>query len=141
MTAPSDSTLPTPAPAVDVDTEAFWAATAEHRLLVPRCRECGLVFWYPRRLCPGCGADAVDLTEATGRGTLYSFTLQHRPTGAYAKSEPFVLALVELDEGPRIMTNVVTDSPATLEVGQPVEVVFHDTGEGPALYRFRPVAA
>ena len=82
----------------------------------------------------------TEWVAASGRGRVYSYTVNHRGEGAYQDSAPFVLAYVELDEGPRIMTNIVGADDADLAVGLPVEVVFHDTGEGSARPRFRPAA-
>ena len=89
---------------------------------------------------PGCSSLDTEWVAASGRGHVYSYTVNHRGGGAYQDSAPFVLAYVELDEGPRIMTNIVGADDADLAVGLPVEVVFHDTGEGSALPRFRPAA-
>jgi len=132
--------LPAPAPAVNPETREFWAATAEGRLLLKRCLDCGSVIWYPRTICPECSSMDTEWVAASGRGRVYSYTVNHRGEGAYQDSAPFVLAYVELDEGPRIMTNIVGADDADLAVGLPVEVVFHDTGEGSALPRFRPTA-
>ena len=132
--------LPAPAPAVNPETREFWAATAEGRLLLKRCLDCGSVIWYPRTICPECSSMDTEWVAASGRGRVYSYTVNHRGEGAYQDSAPFVLAYVELDEGPRIMTNIVGADDADLAVGPPVEVVFHDTGEGSALPRFRPAA-
>ena len=78
--------------------------------------------------------------EASGRGTVYSYTVNHRTEGAYKDAAPLVLAYVELEEGPRVMTNIVGAGQSEPAVGLPVQVVFHDTGEGTALPRFAPVA-
>jgi len=131
--------LPAPAPSVNPETREFWAATARGRLLLKRCLDCGSVIWYPRAICPECASLRTEWFEASGRGRVYSYTLNHRGEGAYSGAEPYVLAYVELDEGPRLMTNVV-EVGAGLAVGLPVEVVFHDTAEGTALPRFRPAA-
>jgi hypothetical protein len=130
--------LPVPVPDVTPETEAFWTATAEGTLLLPRCDRCGAVIWYPRAFCPVCASLEVSWIPASGRGTVYSFTVVRRPAPPYDRSGPFVVAYVELEEGPRILTNVVECEPDAVEIGMPVEVVFHDTGEGRALYRFRP---
>ena len=130
---------PAPAPAVNPETREYWTATAEGRLLLKRCLDCGSVIWYPRALCPDCGSLRTEWFAAAGRGTVYSYTLNHRGQGAYAQAGPYVLAYVELDEGPRMMTNIVGAQAGELAVGLPVEVVFDDTGEGSALPRFRPV--
>jgi uncharacterized protein len=137
VTTPPQS-LPAPAPAVNPETKEFWAATAQGRLLLKRCLDCGSVVWYPRVICPGCSSLRTEWFESSGRGSVYSYTLNHRGEGAYQDSGPFVLAYVELDEGPRMMTNIVDADGAELVIGLPVEVVFHDTGDGSALPRFRP---
>jgi uncharacterized protein len=135
MTTPA---LPTPAPAVNPETKEFWAATANGQLLVKRCQDCDGLIWYPRAICPHCSSLRTEWLEVSGRGSIYSYTVNHRGEGAYQGGPPFVLAYVELDEGPRMMTNIVEADPPDLAVGVPVEVVFHDTG-GAALPRFRPL--
>lgn len=133
--------LPAPASAVNPETREYWAATAQGRLLLKRCLDCGSVIWYPRAICPDCASMRTEWFQSAGRGRVYSYTLNHRGQGAYQGAEPYVLAYVELDEGPRMMTNIVGAEADGLAVGLPVEVVFHDTGDGAALPRFRPVAA
>ena len=130
--------LPAPAPAVNPETQEFWAATAQGRLLLKRCLDCGSVIWYPRALCPDCGSLRTRWQPVSGRGRVYSYTVNHRGEGPYRDCGPYVLAYVELDEGARLMTNIVDASDGELAIGLPVEVVFHDTGEGSALPRFRP---
>lgn len=130
-------TLPTPVPPVNPETKPFWDATAAGQLLLKRCTDCGTVIWYPRAICPDCHSTATEWFEASGRGRVYSYTVARRGDGAYREAAPFVLAYVELDEGPRLLTNIVDCDPETVRIDQPVEVVFHDTGEGRALVRFR----
>jgi uncharacterized protein len=141
MTTPAQPQpeLPAPPPPVNPETREYWAATHEGRLLLRRCLDCSAVIWYPRTICPECSSLRTEWFEAAGRGRVYSYTLNHRGEGAYRGLGPFVLAYVELDEGPRMMTNIVGADPAELGVGLPVEVVFHDTGAGAALPRFQPV--
>ncbi len=134
------STLPTPAPTVTQANAAFWAATAEGRFQLQRCNECDTVLWFPRRHCPSCWTENVSTFDASGKGVVYSFTVIRKGAMAYKESGPFVIAYVELAEGPRVMTNIVNCDVETVKVGMPVEVVWHDTGQGSALYRFRPVA-
>ena len=131
--------LPAPPPAVNPETKPFWDATAEGRLLLKRCLDCGSVIWYPRAICPQCASLRTEWFEAAGRGCIYSYTVNHRGEGAYQGSPPFVLAYVELAEGPRVMTNIVGAQESDLDVGLPVELVFHDTGDGAALPRFQAV--
>lgn len=135
----SDPPIPAKAPPVNLETQRFWDATARGVLLLPRCDACGFVIWYPRELCPECGANQVTWFEASGRGAIYSFTVTRKGQGSWRDASPYVFAIVELEEGPRVMTNVVDCDPEGLAIGDAVEVVFHDTGEGAALYRFRPV--
>lgn len=132
------SPLPNPAPMVTQANAEFWAATAEGRFQLQRCNECDTVLWFPRRHCPSCWTENVSTFDATGKGEIYSFTIIRKGAMAYKDSGPFVVAYVELAEGPRVMTNIVDCDVETVAVGMPVEVVFHDTGEGNALYRFRP---
>jgi uncharacterized protein len=135
----STPALPAPTPAVNPETREFWAATADGRLLVKRCQDCDSLIWYPRAICPQCSSLHTEWFGVSGRGSVYSYTVNHRGEGPYQGAAPFVLAYVELDEGPRMMTNIVEADETDLRVGLPVEVVFHDTGDGAALPRFRPL--
>lgn len=134
----STSQLPAPAPASNLETEEFWRAAAEGHLLLRKCDDCSSVIWYPRAFCPDCGSLSTSWTEASGDGVVYSFTVVHRSPGLFEQSVPYVVAYVELAEGPRVLTNVVDCDPSEVQIGQPVRVVFHDTGKGSAVYRFRP---
>jgi uncharacterized OB-fold protein len=137
----SEQRLPAPAPFVNPEVKPFWEATAQNRLLLPRCDKCQTLIWYPRPFCPRCASTSVTWIEASGRGTIYSFTVNRRGTAdlpEYRDVGAYVLAYVELEEGPRVLTNIVDCDPDSVRIGQPVEVVFHDTGQGTALPRFRP---
>jgi uncharacterized OB-fold protein len=139
----SEKVLPAPAPFVLPEVKTFWDATAEGKLLLPKCAECGTVIWFPRPFCPNCASTSVEWIQASGRGTVYSFTVNRRGVAdmsAYRNAGEYVLAYVELEEGPRMMTNIVDCDPNSVRIGQKVELVFHDTGEGTALARFRPTA-
>jgi uncharacterized OB-fold protein len=130
--------LPTPAPVVTPETRPYWEGAAEGRLMLQRCANCTSVVWYPRGLCPKCGRLSLDWFTATGNGTVYSYTVNRRGAGDYARRAPFVLAYVELEEGPRVLTNVVNCDPESVRIGDPVRAVFHPTGAGSALVRFEP---
>ena len=134
------SNLPTNAPPVTNETKEFWDATARGVFLLQRCDDCGVVIWYPRFLCPDCHRTNTSWFEASGKGTVYSYTVPHRGPGPWREVVPFVVAYVELEEGPRLLTNLVDVEPAAVEVGMAVEVTWDDTGEGRSLYRFRPAA-
>ena len=134
------SSLPNPAPTVTSSSQAFWNATAEGRFTLQRCTSCDVVVWFPRKHCPDCWTETLSVFDASGKGTVYSFTIIRKVANDYKGAAPFVVAYVELEEGPRVMTNIVDCVPESVTVGMPVEMVFHDTGEGNALYRFRPIA-
>src|SRR5262245_36388714 len=137
----SERRLPAPVPFVNPEVKPFWEATAQGRLVLPRCQKCQTLIWYPRPFCPECASTSVTWIEASGRGTIYSFTVNRRGTAdlpEYRDVGAYVLAYVELEEGPRVITNIVDCDPDSVRIGQPVEVVFHDTGQGTALPRFRP---
>ena len=134
------STLPNPAPLVTQANNAFWDATAEGRFQLQRCNACDTVLWFPRRQCPSCWTENISTFDASGKGIIYSFAVIRKGAMLYKEAGPFVVAYVELAEGPRVMTNIVECDVDAVKVGMPVEVVWHDTGQGNALYRFRPTA-
>ena len=144
----SDHQLPAPSPTVQDDAAPFWDATADHRLVLPRCTRCSVTIWYPRGFCPACGSFDIEWIDVPGTGTVYSFSIPRRGRGAYRDAAPYVLADVELDlpetagrvhePGPRIITNIVDCDPDSVSIGDRVTVVFHDTESGHALPRFRP---
>lgn len=130
--------LPRPAPLVTVANSDFWAATAHGRFVLQRCNSCATVVWFPQRHCPTCWTEDLGTFDAVGRGKVYSFTIIRRGSGDYRNSAPFVLAYVELEEGPRVLTNIVGCEPEDVRIDMPVHLVWHDTDEGNALYRFAP---
>ena len=134
------SGLPTSQPPMTAETEPFWRGAAEGKFLLKRCDACQTVIWYPRGLCPECGSLETSWFEATGRGTIYTYTVVHKPMGPWAPHVPYVTAYVELEEGPRVMSNIVGVDHSEVEVGMAVEVTFDDAGAGVALYRFQPAA-
>lgn len=137
--SPAEGDLPTPDPRVTPETEAYWEAASEGRLLVGYCADCEEHFSYPRRHCPICFGSDVEYVEAEGTGTVHARTVVRQAGGEYGEATPYVLAYVELAEGPRLLTNVVGADPETVEVGDPVAVTFDETSGGLALPRFRPV--
>ena len=129
-----------PVPALDDDpaTRPFWSALADGRLLLERCASCQAVTWYPRGFCPRCGSTATGWTEASGRGTVYSYTVARKSFGAFAALTPYVIAYIELAEGPRILSNVVGVDPDDVAIGLEVELAIEKPEGSPAVYRFRP---
>jgi uncharacterized OB-fold protein len=135
----SGSQLPAPPPLVIPETKPFWDATKAARLVLPRCLRCSFVIWYPRQFCPECGHQTVEWFEASGHGSIYTFTIVRRGEGAYRDTPQYVLAFVELEEGPRVLTNLIDCNPEELRIGQRVQAVFCDAGDSAALLRFRPL--
>ena len=130
-----------PLPVIDPDTAPYWRAAKEHRLLLKRCSSCGKTHFYPRELCPHCHADTVDWIEARGTGSIYSFTVARRPAGpAFKPDAPYVVAIIELDEGARMMTNIVGCPPDSVKIGQRVSVVFEDVTDEISLPKFTVTA-
>jgi uncharacterized protein len=133
----STDSLPAPTPQINPETKPYWDAAKEGKFILKRCSDCNIVIWYPRGICPECWSSNTEWFDASGQGTVYTFTINHKGEGAYAKRDPFVLGYVTLAEGPTIMTNILADDLSKIEIGSPVEVVFSPTDDGEtALPRF-----
>jgi uncharacterized OB-fold protein len=127
-------------PRADADSARYWAATVEGRLELPRCGACTLVIAYPRARCPRCHAGDLTWERMAGTGSVYSFTVVHRPSElALARDVPYVVALVDLDEGARLMTNIVGCAPDRVRIGMPVRVRFERVAVRAALPLFEPI--
>lgn len=127
-----------PLPVIDPGTATFWSEAKAHRLTIPRCLDCGKHHFYPRALCPHCHSDRLEWTPVSGRGTIYSYTVARKPAGpAFAADVPYVIAIVELAEGPRMMTRLLADDIARVRIGNAVEVSFEDVTDEIALPRFK----
>jgi len=121
----------------------FWEATREGVLLVQWCTSCDRGVFYPRSFCPHCGApaSALEWRTASGRATVYAATTEHRPeaTGAtFSGGLPYVVALVDLEEGVRMLTNVIGCAPEDVRVGMPVSVTWEALSDGRQLPLFTP---
>jgi uncharacterized OB-fold protein len=126
-----------PAPVVTEDSEPFWSAARRGALVVQRCAACGRLHHPPRPMCPDCRSTAHDWIPAAGTGTVYSFALLHHPQHP-AFAYPVVAVLVDLDEGVRIVSNLIDVEPADVVIGMPVEVTFVATAEDMAVPVFKP---
>ena len=111
------------------ELEEYWEATKRGVLLVPHCNACGDAFWYPRTFCPFCHSEDISWTEATGGGSIFSFSVCYRGQGPWAEVGPYVIAYVQLDEGPLMLTNIVESDLDQLEIGQRVALILEDAGE------------
>jgi uncharacterized OB-fold protein len=126
-------------PTIEAESQPFWDAARDGRLLIHRCQACGLAHHYPRPFCPSCWSEDVVWEEASGRATLYTHSTVHMndlpPFGARV---PYVVAAVDLEEGPRVMTNIVDCDPADLRIGMAVEVAFQELTPEITAPVFRP---
>lgn len=117
----------------------FWEAARRHELLIQRCYACEHYIFYPRYNCPHCGSRELHWAKASGRGRVYTYTVARRPTHpAFADRVPYVIAIVELEEGPRMTTNIVGCDPDSVRIDMPVEVRFWDVSDEMSLVMFRP---
>ena len=128
-------TLPKPTP----ETRHYWEGCKAGELRLQRCRACNEPYFPPRPFCPLCASRDVEVFTASGRATLYSFVINHRPR-ADIGTEPHSIAVVELAEGPRMMTNVINcpQTPEALQLDMPLQVVFGDESVDIALPYFEP---
>ena len=121
-----------PAPAVDVETKPYWDAASQGKLMVKKCDTCGKAHHYPRSICPHCFSDKTKWTEASGKGTIYSYSVMRRAP------VPYAVAYVTLPEGTTMLTNLVDCDFDKLKIGQAVKLVFKPTDGGPPLPMFTP---
>ena len=138
MTTPHHE-VPFPVPKPNPTTQPFWDGTKQRKLMIQRDRSTGKAFFYPRALAPGTLSDDIEWFEASGRGTVYSFTVDRRGTApAFVSKAPYVIAIVELEEGPHMTTNIVECEIEDVRIGMPVEAVYEDVSDAITLVKFRP---
>ncbi|MGD9861895.1 MAG: Zn-ribbon domain-containing OB-fold protein [Pseudodonghicola sp.] len=124
-------------PVIYPETRFYWDGARDGKLMLQSCTACDRAYFPPRPFCPRCGSRDVRVIEASGRGRLHSYVINHMPAPGY--EPPFTVAVVELEEGPRMMSNIV-DCPAepeALVLDMPLEVTFEQRGEI-AVPQFRP---
>jgi uncharacterized OB-fold protein len=128
-------------PPVTEVSAPFWEGTREGRIRVQRCADCETWVWYPRTACTGCMGGDLRWTEVSGEGSVYAVSVHHRPGVAEMKDRvPYAVALVELREGVRMLTNVVGCDPESVTVGQAVTPVWEELSDGRRLLLFEPAA-
>ena len=126
-----------PIPAPDRDSEPFWEATKGGKLLIQRCSDCGVLRHPPQPACGQCGSFESDWQEASGKGTVYSFVIQRHPTHPFFHDVPYNVVLVELEEGTRLVSNLLEVEPDEIRIGMAVEVVFDEVDPEATLPKFR----
>ncbi|WP_198152984.1 Zn-ribbon domain-containing OB-fold protein [Pseudofrankia sp. DC12] len=138
MTTSYPMLLPEPTP----ETAPFWEGCRRHELRIQRCCDCDRYYFYPRPYCPHCLSEDTEWLTVSGEGTLHTYVINHRPMPGFTGEVPYVTAIVQLTEGPRLMTNLVGVEalPVNLPAGLPVTVVFDDVTDTVTLPRFTPKA-
>jgi hypothetical protein len=130
---------PRPAPQATPETQHFWDGTKRGELLLQKCDDCAKVYFPPRPFCPGCAGKSVSVLQASGKARLFSYVINQRQHPSF--DGPYAIAVVELEEGPRMMTNIVEcpQTPEALVLDMPVEVTFESVNDDISVPLFRPV--
>ena len=139
----TDNGYSKPLPRPDPVTQPFWDSVKAHAMSIQRCSACRRYVFYPRMHCPACFGRDLAWMPVSGRGVVHAFTIVHyHSTPTFRADTPYVVALIELDEGVRMMSNLVdvTPDPQHVRVGLPVEVVYDDVTPEIALPKFRPTS-
>jgi hypothetical protein len=125
------------APVARGEEETWFEFCRDERLMIQRCSACDKAIFYPRSVCPHCLATEPDWVEASGRGTVFTFAVQHRSARGFNDTDPVVLAIIELEEGVPLMSRVMC-APSQAHIGMPVRVTFTTIGDGPVVPVFVP---
>ena len=129
-----------PVPVVNTWAQPFWDAARQERLIIQKCNACGEHIFYPRIACPHCSADSLEWVEVSGKGTVYSFTVvEANAPSAFIDDMPFVVAVIRLQEGVQMLSNIIGCDPHTVVCDMPVEVIFEKLNDEFTLPKFKPV--
>ncbi len=128
-----------PLPVIDEESRPWWEALQRHELYVQKCRDCGDLRYYARAFCTQCLSPRTEWVRSSGRGKVYTFTATYQNQApGFRESLPYIMAYVELDEGLKMLTNLVDCRPEEVRIGMPVEVVYEDVTPEVTLAKFRP---
>ena len=130
-----------PIPVPQGESDYYWQKAKQHELWLRQCNACGIAYFYPRDISPCCFSKDTSWVQASGNATLHTYGIVERPPHrGFAEDTPYVTAIVELEEGPRMPTNIVMDEPTPekLQIGMALKVVFEDISETIALPKFEP---
>lgn len=121
---------PKPAPQPTPETQPYWDATRRGELCLPFCSTCREYIFYPREFCPSCLGSDLEWRKLSGRATLWSYVICHRPSPGFEEDAPYAIAIVKLEEGPQMMSNIVDIevTPENLILDMPLELAFQDRG-------------
>ncbi len=127
------------------NTQPFWDGIKRGELVLPRCNSCGRLHHYPKSHCVDCSSRDLAWVRCSGRGKVHSYVIQHwqrgqdGPAAGFRSSPVEIIAVVEIDEGPRMLASLAGVTPDSVQVDMPVEIVFEDVGDGPTMFKFKPV--
>ena len=141
MTQQQQSSPPIPSPVPQPESDFYWGKCKEEELWLRHCKSCDSSYFYPRDISPCCFSKDTEWIKASGKATLFTYGIvQRAPHPGFVDDVPFVTAVVELEEGPKMATNIVIDepSPDNLIIGMDLEVVFEDINDDLALPKFKP---
>ena len=129
-----------PVPVATPESDFFWDKTRKHELWIQKCVECDKAFIYPRMVCPDCLSENLEWFKTSGKGFLYTYMINHRPPPGFEDEAPYAIAIVQLDAGPRMMSNIVgiENTPENLLLDMPLEVVFEAIVDDMSLPKWRP---
>ena len=136
-----DRPIPTP---ITPEAKPYWDGLKQGKLMLPKCSDCGHTFFYPRVICPKCSSRSIGWIQSSGKGKLFSFGIAHQTFNrAYKVPPPFVLAMIELAEGPRMVSNLinVTPDPKVVKCDMPVEIVYTKLTDDVTIPLFQPANA
>ncbi len=130
---------PLPRPGNPALTKPFWDAAKKHHLVLQRCKACSNLFFYPREVCPRCLSPELEWVPVSGKGRVYSYTIVHQPQHpAFEPDSPYIFAMIQLDEGPRMVSNMVDCPLDQVKVDMPVVAVFDAVTPDWTLVKFKP---
>lgn len=121
------------------ESEPYWRGCHNHELLIQQCNNCGVFQFYPRSICTSCMSENVEWVQSSGKGKVVTYTIVYRaPNKAFEADLPYVIALIKLDEGPTMMSNIVHCEPKKVKIGMEVKVFFEDWSEEITIAKFEP---
>ena len=133
-------TLPKPVPQPTAASQPYWDACRNQELRIQRCTECGTLIHYPKLRCPKDGNDSFDWVQMSGAGKVYSYVIAHRAFHpAFADEVPYIIAIIDLDEGVRILSNLIGIAPEAVSIGMRVTLAWGDRADDYPVPLFRPV--
>jgi uncharacterized OB-fold protein len=132
--------MPRPLPRINRDSATYWESARAHELKLQRCNDCGKLRFYPSLSCHYCGSLDAEWTTVNGEGEVYTYSVVYRAPGApFADLLPLVVAMVTLDEGPTMMSNVVGVDPSEVKIGMRVRLTYEDVNDACTLPVFVPI--